>query len=162
MQANLQRYLIALSFGLRFALAVANGAAQHYPESLPAVSPVPPTAPAGSGGTARAATDRSPGRGVSGRVFEAPPLTLYHLGSALAPTRGGLPIARRSSIHTFGMRRGACCGSTPGPGRQEARLPAARGNGGAARRNRSQVWAGGRRAAPGAEGLQLMQREALG
>jgi hypothetical protein len=49
MNANLQRYMMVLSLGVRLALATANAAAQHLPESQPAVSAVPPP-PAGSSG----------------------------------------------------------------------------------------------------------------
>jgi len=114
MKANLQRYMMAVSLGLRFALALANGAAQHYPESPPAVSPAPPTAPSGAGATARATTDRGPESGSSGQVLGTARLR-YPSGSPPAAT-AGLPSAFCSSIHTFGMRSGACCGSTPRPG----------------------------------------------
>jgi len=77
MKANRQRYMIALSLGIRLALAAVNGAAHHFPEAPPAVSSVPPSAPAGSGGSARAATDRGPESPLSGQVVKAPPVTLY-------------------------------------------------------------------------------------
>jgi len=77
MKANRQRYMIALSLGVRLMLAAANSAAHHLPESPPAISSVPPSAPAGSGGSARAATDRGPESPPSGQVVKAPPLTPY-------------------------------------------------------------------------------------
>jgi hypothetical protein len=77
MKTNRQRYMIALTLGARLALAAINGAAQHHLESPPAVASVPPSAPVGSGATARAATDRGPESPLSGQVIKAPPLTLY-------------------------------------------------------------------------------------
>jgi pilus assembly protein CpaC len=76
-KANLQRYMFALSLGVRLVLAAANAAAQHYPESPPVVSSVPPSPPGGSAGTSRAATDRGSESGLSGQVVKRPPLTLY-------------------------------------------------------------------------------------
>ena len=77
MKANVQRYLIALSLGVRCALAAVNGAAQPYPESAPAVSSLPPS-PGGLGGSARAMLASLDAGAVSGQVAKGPPLTLYH------------------------------------------------------------------------------------
>jgi len=77
MKANLQRYMIALSLGVRFALAAVNGAAQPYPESPPAVSAVPPSQ-GSSSPAARATTNGSSETGWSGQTVKGPPLTLYH------------------------------------------------------------------------------------
>lgn len=41
MKANQQRYLMALSLGVRFALAACNAAAQPHPDAAPALSSLP-------------------------------------------------------------------------------------------------------------------------
>jgi pilus assembly protein CpaC len=77
MNANLQRYMMVLSLGVRFALAAANSAAQPYPESAPAVSaPPPPAAIRASSARSKSASADEATR--SGQVINAPPLTLYH------------------------------------------------------------------------------------
>ncbi|HUI60951.1 MAG TPA: pilus assembly protein N-terminal domain-containing protein, partial [Steroidobacteraceae bacterium] len=77
MKANVQRYLIALSLGVRFALTVTNAAAQPSPESAPMVAPVPP-APASSGGSARSMSESADDSARSGQLMKGPALTLFH------------------------------------------------------------------------------------
>ena len=77
MTAKLQRYLIALSLGVRFALTAANAAAQPSPESQPAESALPPVAISSSAGVRSGRADFEQG-GRSGQVVNGPPLTLYH------------------------------------------------------------------------------------
>ena len=108
MQANHQRYMIALSLGLRLVLAAVNGAAQHHPESPPTVASVPPTAPAGSGGSARATTDRGPESPLSGQVVKAPPLTLHRREAQALDRRYLTRIARMLGPLTLYLVRCSC------------------------------------------------------
>ena len=108
MQANRQRYMIALSLGLRLALAIVNGAAQHHPESPPTVASVPPSTPAGSGGSARATTDRGPESPLSGQVVKAPPLTLFRRDAQALDRRYLTRIARVLGPLTLYIVRCSC------------------------------------------------------
>jgi len=75
MNANLHRYVIVLTYGVRFALAATNSAAQPYPEAPPPGAAERPAAISGS------PSPRSTGveEGVrGGQVINGPPLTLYH------------------------------------------------------------------------------------
>ena len=77
MKAKFQRYWMPLSLAVRVVLAAANGSAQLYPESEPAVAP---ERPALSMPTPRMRTTPSDGdeSRSSGNVVERPPLTVYH------------------------------------------------------------------------------------
>jgi hypothetical protein len=108
MQANRQRYMIALSLGLRLALAAVNGAAQHHPEAPPAVASVPPSTPAGSGASARATTDRGPESPLSGQLIKAPPLTLYRRQAQPLERRNVTRIARMLGPLTLHIVRCTC------------------------------------------------------
>jgi len=77
MNAKVQRYMIALTFGVRFALSACNVAAQPEPESQTSVS-APPSAPAGSSSGTRSGGAASEEGGRSGQVINGPALTLYH------------------------------------------------------------------------------------
>jgi hypothetical protein len=77
MTTTLKRYLLAVSLGVRFALAGANGAAEPYPEAPPAVSP-PPTPPTTRSAPGARSTSASAHEGArSGQVINECPLTLY-------------------------------------------------------------------------------------
>jgi len=77
MKANVQRYLIALSLGAQFALAVTSAAAQPYPESAPAAS-LPPPSQSGSAGGTRSTSENIDESARSGQLIKGPALTLYH------------------------------------------------------------------------------------
>jgi hypothetical protein len=77
MTTTLKRYLLAVSLGVRFALAAANSGAGPYPEAPPAVSP-PPTPPASRSAPNRRSTSAGADEGArSGQVINESPLTLY-------------------------------------------------------------------------------------
>jgi hypothetical protein len=77
MTTTLERYLLAMSLGVRFALAAANGAAGLCPEAPPAVS-APPTPPTTRSAPSARSTSAGAHEGArSGQVINECPLTLY-------------------------------------------------------------------------------------
>jgi hypothetical protein len=77
MATTFKRYLLAVSLGVRFALAAANGAAELYPEAPPAVSP-PPAPPATRSAPSARATSAGAVEGArSGQVINESALTRY-------------------------------------------------------------------------------------
>jgi len=77
MKSNLQRYVMALSLGVRFALAACNSAAQPYPNSTPAVLPPPPPPAIRSASSARSAAAGADEGARAAQVTSGSPLTLY-------------------------------------------------------------------------------------
>ena len=77
MTTALKRYVLAVTLGVRFALAAANSVAEPYPEAPPAVSPPPAPPATRCAPSARSTRACADGRARSGQVINESPLTLY-------------------------------------------------------------------------------------